>query len=227
MLPSFACLYHCHTTPLNFLHNANFTCFPSGPSGKDGKEPTCQCRRCKRLEFDPWVGKMPWSRKWQLTAVFLPAKFQEQRNLVGYSPWDCKESNVTEHTCRADQTVSKMHTGMVCVCVCVCPRRGELGSPCSLWHRNKKLPKAHSHTKLLTPMAQPFITDLLSLFRQDILKMSWPLPTAPPDTSKHSELEKKCQVLVKWVTPHTSNKAFSAENLLRCLSKSFAIQKAR
>ena len=115
----------------------------------------------------------------------------------------------------------------VCVCVCVCPRRGELGSPCSLWHRNKKLPKAHSHTKLLTPMAQPFITDLLSLFRQDILKMSWPLPTAPQDTSKHSELEKKCQVLVKWVIPHTSNKAFSAENLLRCLSKSFAIQKAR
>ena len=22
--------------------------------------------------FDPWVGKMPWSRKWQSTPVFLP-----------------------------------------------------------------------------------------------------------------------------------------------------------
>ena len=24
-----------------------------------GKEPVCQCRRQKRLEFDPWVGKSP------------------------------------------------------------------------------------------------------------------------------------------------------------------------
>ena len=24
-----------------------------------GKEPACQCRRCKRHEFDPWVGKIP------------------------------------------------------------------------------------------------------------------------------------------------------------------------
>ena len=22
-----------------------------------------QCRRCKRRRFDPWVGKIPWSRK--------------------------------------------------------------------------------------------------------------------------------------------------------------------
>ena len=27
-----------------------------------GKESTCQCRRCG---FDPWVGKIPWRRKWQ------------------------------------------------------------------------------------------------------------------------------------------------------------------
>ena len=26
--------------------------------------------------FDPWVGKVPWRRKWQLTAVFLPRKIQ-------------------------------------------------------------------------------------------------------------------------------------------------------
>ena len=24
--------------------------------------------------FDPWVGKIPWRRKWQPTAVFLPGK---------------------------------------------------------------------------------------------------------------------------------------------------------
>ena len=27
-----------------------------------GKEPACQCRRCKRGGFDPWVGKIPWRR---------------------------------------------------------------------------------------------------------------------------------------------------------------------
>ena len=26
-------------------------------------------------EFDPWVGKIPWRRKWQPTPVFLPGKF--------------------------------------------------------------------------------------------------------------------------------------------------------
>ena len=30
-----------------------------------GKESACQWRRHKRWEFDPWVRKMPWSRKWQ------------------------------------------------------------------------------------------------------------------------------------------------------------------
>ena len=48
--------------------------------------------------FDPWVGKIPWSRKWQLTPVFLPGKFHGQRNLVGYSTWARKESDMTEHT---------------------------------------------------------------------------------------------------------------------------------
>ena len=55
-----------------------------------GKESTCQHRRHERRGFDLWVGKIPWSRKWQLTPVFLPGKFHGQRNLVGYSPWDCK-----------------------------------------------------------------------------------------------------------------------------------------
>ena len=35
------------------------------PAGASGKESTCQCRRCKRHEFDPWVRKIPWRRKWQ------------------------------------------------------------------------------------------------------------------------------------------------------------------
>ena len=48
--------------------------------------------------FDPWVGKMPWSRKWQPTPVLLPGKSQGQRSLAGYSARGHKESDTTEHT---------------------------------------------------------------------------------------------------------------------------------
>ena len=45
---------------------------PTGHSGgASSKEPSCRCRRFKRHRFDPWVGKIPWRRKWQPTAVFL------------------------------------------------------------------------------------------------------------------------------------------------------------
>ena len=37
------------------------------------KETASQCRR-QRLEWDPWVRKIPWSRKWQHTPVFFPGK---------------------------------------------------------------------------------------------------------------------------------------------------------
>ena len=52
-----------------------------------GRESVCQPRR---RGFDPWVGKIPWRRKWQPTLVFLPGKSQGQRSLAGYRPWDHK-----------------------------------------------------------------------------------------------------------------------------------------
>ena len=53
------------------------------PGGTSGKEPTCQCRRCKRCGFDPWVGKIPWRRAQKLTPVFLPGESHGQRSLGG------------------------------------------------------------------------------------------------------------------------------------------------
>ena len=51
--------------------------------------------------FDPWVGKIPWRRKWQCTPVFLLGKSHGQRSLVGYMGvtrvrWDL----VTEQACK-------------------------------------------------------------------------------------------------------------------------------
>ena len=63
-----------------------------------GKGSTRQCRRPKGLKFDSWVGKIPWRRKWLPTPVFLPGKSHRQRSVAGYSPWDLKESDMTEHT---------------------------------------------------------------------------------------------------------------------------------
>ena len=54
------------------------------------------CLQCGRPGFDPWVGKIPWRRKWQSTPVLLPGKSHGQRSLVGYSPWGRKESDTTE-----------------------------------------------------------------------------------------------------------------------------------
>ena len=53
------------------------------------KEPTY---RCNRRELDPWVGKIPWRRKWQPTLVFLPGKSRGRRSLEGCNSWGHKES---------------------------------------------------------------------------------------------------------------------------------------
>ena len=57
-----------------------------------GKESTCQCCRHKRCRFNPCVRKISWKGKRKPTAVFLPGKSHGQRCLVGYNPWDHKES---------------------------------------------------------------------------------------------------------------------------------------
>ena len=68
------------------------------PGGSSSKQSACQCRRHNRLGFVLWVRKIPWSRKWQPTPVFLPGKFHRQKSLVGFRPWDHKELDTTEHT---------------------------------------------------------------------------------------------------------------------------------
>ena len=52
-------------------------CLPlAGDYHSHGASPVAQgsriCLQCRRPGFDPWVGKIPWRRKWQSTPVFLP-----------------------------------------------------------------------------------------------------------------------------------------------------------
>ena len=65
--------------------------------------------RYRRLWFDLWVGKIPCGRKWQPAPVFLPGKFHGQRSLADYSPWGCKESDMTEQLNRNTHTQTRTH----------------------------------------------------------------------------------------------------------------------
>ena len=52
----------------------------------------------RRYRYGSRIRKIPWSRKWQPTPVFLPGKSHGERNLVGYSPWIHKHLGLTACT---------------------------------------------------------------------------------------------------------------------------------
>ena len=64
--------------------------------------------------FDLWVGKIPRSRIWQPTAVFLPEKFHGRKTLEGYSPWGHKESDTTQQACTQEVITHRLLAINVC-----------------------------------------------------------------------------------------------------------------
>ena len=58
----------------------------------------------KRGLVNPWVGRIPWKRKWQRTPVFLPRKSHGPRSLAGYSPWGHKGCDTTAPVGHSSQT---------------------------------------------------------------------------------------------------------------------------
>ena len=55
----------------------------------------------------PPVRKIPWRRTWQPTPVFLPGESHGQKNLTGYNPRGCEESDMTD---RYPHTHTHTHT---------------------------------------------------------------------------------------------------------------------
>ena len=82
--------YNSNVSKMFMSYLSNHWSFPRGSDGKT------TCLQCWRPGFNPWVGKIPWRRKWQPTPVFLPGKSNGQRSLVGYSPWGRKELDTTK-----------------------------------------------------------------------------------------------------------------------------------
>ena len=54
----------------------------------------CQCWKNRRHRLDPWVGKMPWRRKWQPTPVFLV------ENPMDRGAWQATVHGVTQSRTR-------------------------------------------------------------------------------------------------------------------------------
>ena len=70
------------------------------PGGSAGKESVC---RCRRRRFLPQFGRIPWSRKWQPTPVFLP----------GESPWTEKPGGLwSTGSQRVGHDLVTEHTGL-------------------------------------------------------------------------------------------------------------------
>ena len=75
-----------------------------------------------RHGFNPWIGKIPRSKAWEPTPVFLSGESHEQRSLVGYSPQGHTESDLAEatqhththenihHKCVADQLKESIYS---------------------------------------------------------------------------------------------------------------------
>ena len=92
------------------------------PRWLSGKE-SAYC--CRRHRFNPWVGKIPWRRKWQPTPVSLHGKCHGQRSLVEYSPWGHKRVGYNLVTKQQQQQKQKqeyqnVNSVKVIVSVCVC-----------------------------------------------------------------------------------------------------------
>ena len=62
------------------------------------KNPPANAGDARDAVLIPGLGRSPGEGNGNPLQYFLPGKFHEQRSLLGYSPWGCKESDMIEHT---------------------------------------------------------------------------------------------------------------------------------
>ena len=80
---------------------AEYCNFPPGiPRGSVVKNPPAM-QRCRRYGFTPWVGKIPWLRKWQPTPVFFTWEI----------PWTVEPGTLVVHGITKSQTPLRIHAG--------------------------------------------------------------------------------------------------------------------
>ena len=65
--------------------------FPDGSDGKKKNLPAMQETRVQSLGWED-----PLEKGMANHSVFFPGEFRGQRSLAGYSPWGCRELDMTE-----------------------------------------------------------------------------------------------------------------------------------
>ena len=83
------------------------------PRWLSGKVSICNAGDAENLgsipESDSWVGKIPWSGKWQPTPVFLAGKSHGQRSFVD----PCCYKRLSDYTTAKFYFLFLIHAGMV------------------------------------------------------------------------------------------------------------------
>ena len=74
--------------------------------GANGKESTCQCRRCNRLRFDPWVGKILWRRN------RTPLQYSCLENSMDRGPWQAIVHGATKSWTQLKQLSAPTHMNL-------------------------------------------------------------------------------------------------------------------
>ena len=89
------------------------------PRWQHGKESTCQWRRCKRLGFDPWVGKIIWSQQQSGDPVaqlgernIKPASRRDPPSKLPSWNWNPKWPHPQKSGSSLGLTVNLVHVGM-------------------------------------------------------------------------------------------------------------------
>ena len=88
-----------------------WACFPGG---SDGKESAC---RTGDLDSTPGLRRSPGGGHDNSLQYSCPENFHGQRCLVGYSPWDCKESDMTEQL-RLSLGIGKVYKYELSILLC-------------------------------------------------------------------------------------------------------------
>ena len=84
----------------------------------------------KRQGSDPWVGKIPWRRKWQRTPAFLPGEFHGQRVNVSWVESRCVWMQIPVPRLWADQPAPSLADSQGSALLFIpflCLQLGELG----------------------------------------------------------------------------------------------------
>ena len=93
-----------HTKPNSMENEKYIESNAHTPRWLCGKRSACQCRRCRRREFDPWVGKIPWRRNSN------PLQYSCLENSIERGAWCATVHEVAKSQTRLSMQACNTHT---------------------------------------------------------------------------------------------------------------------